>query len=222
MAETQTTQQSGSILNPTSLIAGGLETGLGLLQYFNAKKALKQLNKTPVPRYGLTPQVEASIREAGAMRNQGFSSAERNSFMNDVTQGSNVAYNRAFNQSPSLSNAINAALSINNNSAYLKYAAMDAQRRMENRMYSDRLNNNYQTISDRNTAVDIDRRNKAETNWGQSMQAGLNNIITGAALGTGAGLKGFKRGKDGALTPMGYGYNTGAGDMVEMDTSNLG
>lgn len=201
----------------TTAIGGGLTAGLGAIQYFQAKKALKQLNKTPLPRYGLVPQLEASIRDADAMRGTGFTTAERNSFVNDVTQQGNVAYNRAFSQSPNLSNAISAAIGSMNNNAYLKYAAMDAQRRADNVRYSDRLRTNYQDVANRNTAMDVARRDKAETAWGQAGQAGLNNIVNGITLGVGAVPPIGKK------KPMGYGYDNGEIDLSQEDNlSNAG
>lgn len=215
------------IPNLTSAVAGGLNVGLGLLQYFNAKKALRRLNQTPVPKYSLDPAIQDSITKADMNRNQGLGVAENNAFRNDVIRGNNTAYQRAFSQAPTLSNAISASINAQNQNAYLKLAALNAQRRMDNTRYSDSLRGQLQQVRNMNTAQDIYRRNTAEQAWGGAMQAGLNNIITGATLGVGSipqGRQTFGQVNGQAsvnkIQPMSYGFDNPYANADVVDPLN--
>lgn len=203
----------------TNIIAGGLTGVLGYIQQRNARKALEKLNRTPLPKYALTNEVQNSINEADRMRGQGYTTAETNAYQQNAASQNNLAYNRAFNQAPTLSNAIQAGIQSNNLNAQLKLAAMDAQMRRNNIMYSDQLRGQTQNIANLNTGAELQRRNMAEQNWGKAGQAGYNNLLTGATL-----LAGAIPGGVGAATQkkkkMGFGYDNsgyGQGDIIGTD-----
>lgn len=193
-----------------NMVTGGLTGVLGYIQYRKATKALKELSNTALPQYSLTPQAKDSILKADLMRDQGFTAPEKNAYMNQLAGANNLSYNRAFNQAPTLSNAISAGIQSNNLNALLRFSAQDADLRRRNIMYSDQLRSRTQDIANRNTGLAVDRRNTAETNWGKAQQVGMNNLITGASLLNG-----------GTVIPpsangLGGGYNTPAQGQKKM------
>ena len=200
----------------TAMGVGAASQGIGaLFSYFNqrdAQRQLDELSKQPLPRYSVNPAVSRIY--GGAMRGiaqpQGFTGGQRAMYNQDIAQGLNAQYNNARSMGGgSLSRAISGSLAGNRLNAYNQMAGQDAQlaRQYQNAAYSRMLGaaNTMQSVQDRNTAVDVNRRLQEENALADAITSNRDyrrNMLNqlGSELGT-----------YGMYTALGYGKGTGTG-----------
>lgn len=157
-----------------SLLLGGLQAGIGAYQ-------LNQLNKTPVPNYGITPELQNSYGRAETRAGYGYSPEQRADYMGNVAGRNAQVYNNAIKLSGgNLSGALARGIQSSSLRDYSTFAANDAALQQNNIRYADQIGG--QMTNQRNMATNqnIQNRIRQEQAWGGALQSGLNNIA-GAA-----------------------------------------
>jgi hypothetical protein len=204
----------------SSNLAGGLGTALGMVgsaipQYFlgrkqerEAKKALEELQKTPMAKYKPTTELEKTKKDTEIARERaryGFSAEELAARQQQVAQSQRTALEAA--KATGLggqSQAMLAALGSQRLAALNEMAITDARLREQKAQYADTkqasLAQQYQSLANQQTAADINYRLMQERAYGQALQQGLENKY-GAYSTLGAGL--------------GYGVGAVAGNVIQ-------
>ena len=116
---------------------------MGAYQMYNADKALKALNKQPLPtlsNYNMSPEIQSSYNRAEGLTNRGYTPEEEAAFKQNIAENRNAAYRNATDMSGgSLSGAISGVLNAQKLGAYNQFAAEDAALKRRNIQYADSL-----------------------------------------------------------------------------------
>lgn len=186
--------------NDYSAIAGaaasvpGLIYGIGQTQ--RSKKALDELNKTPLPKYNITPEQLAAQQRAGQSYQRaqglalgGYTPAEKAAYQQNLAKANNTAlYNARNVGGGQSSSAINGALGSQNLNALLNFASSDAALNRQNIRYADQagqyLDQTGQQITNQKnlqTNIDIQRRLMQEQALGKALSEGRTNTANSSA-----------------------------------------
>ena len=178
-----TPNYSGTGFSPMNSNSGGIpklpygSLATGLIQLPFAIKAMRDANKAVLPQYALNSNMQRSIGEANAMRNQGFTTGEYNAYNQELGQDRAAAYRRGKELSGgNLSSAIGALLNGQNVDARNKLATTDAELRRRNIAISNGLNSQSQELSNLNTSLGIDQYNRKQQASAQLMQSSIGNL----------------------------------------------
>lgn len=194
-----------------SLIAGGVNLGLGAYKTYQARKGLKNLAGQPMPQYSLSPELSSAYNMAQQNANQGYSGEETAAFKSNLAQNNNSGYQRAKDMSGgSLSGAINAGVNYGNIGALNQFAAQGNQIKRQNQNTFYGLAGQVQGQRNMNTQAQLQHRQQLESAYGNALSQGLNSISSG--LGTvGAGTVG----------KFGGNASSGFGDLNNNQYNNL-
>jgi hypothetical protein len=196
-----------------ALATGAVNLGFSANQARESKKALEKLQKTPKPKYEITPEQKAAYLKAQGQEQAalgrartGYTAEERAAFEQNMGRQAATQegmLRRAGQGSQQLSAATKAA-GVN---ALLQFAASDAQKRQQNIQYADqagRYTNQVggQISAQRNQMVgsELQQRLQQEQALGQALQQG--RVGSANALGNiaGYGAMGFAQ-SQGASAP---------------------
>lgn len=189
-----TTQNAGSsYFNPVGM-------GIGINQWIRAGKALKELNKQPLPTltdYQTLVELRGAYSRAEDLAKQGYTTAETNAFKQNLAQNRTAAYRKATDMSGgSLSSAIGGVLNAQNVGAYNQFAAQDAALKRRNIAYADSLARALQSQQNLQTQgireyerLLFARRQQAEANLALARSQGMQNVagsinISGRDIGS--------------------------------------
>lgn len=209
--------------------AAAANTGLGLYQYFDSRKKLKELIAQGVPQFG----EDAAMRDARLLANNearyGFSPEQKAAAEQGRSRVNNTRYNRAINLAGgNLAGAINAGVNYSNVGAVNEFAAKDAALQQQKQRYANTFAQNLQSLKNQNSSNAYNYHNQAEQALGHAQQAGLNNIVAGAAYASTSYGNGNRQARYGANSGGDrYGTNyyfprDGYGDTVPGDGYNYG
>lgn len=181
-----------------ALATGAVNLGFSAQQARESKKALEKLQKTPKPKYAISPELQAGYAKAQGQEKAalgrartGYSPEERAAFEQNMGRLGATQYGNMVRAGvdPRVSQASNKAAGVN---ALLQFAASDAQKRQQNIQYADQAgiytNQIGGQISDqRNRMVgsELQQRLQQEQALGQALQQG--RVGTANALGSMAG-----------------------------------
>lgn len=175
------------------LVAGGIKATTGLIQASQANKQIKNLAKTPIDEYSISPELQNSYGRAEAMANQGFAPEEKAAFQQGVGRQQAGAFRSAVDMSGgNLSSAVGAALKAQNIGVQSNFAAQGASLRKDNMRYADEMGSRIQAQKNIMTEAKIQRRQSLEAAYGQAKQQGIENFTGGLIDGlsvTGMGAK---------------------------------
>lgn len=165
--------------------AGNLVGGaIGAFEYFNAQKALKQLNAQKSPNYTVGAELQNAYGRAEGIANQGFTPGEAAGYQNKINQGNATSYSRAVGSAGgNLSNVISAGINSQDISSASDYATKDAGLRRQNMQYADSLASQIQNVQDMATKTNIDNRNRLLAGWNNAAQSGLQSFANSFSLG---------------------------------------
>lgn len=150
---------------------------LGVSQYYKANKALKELEKTPMARYNITPEQTRSYNRAENMANVGFTGAEKAAFNQQVASSQNRAFRNALNVGGgNAARGISGALGASRLSALNNFAANDASLKRRNVAYADQVGRGLTNQRNTQTAQDIAYRMELERTLGRARSLGIENI----------------------------------------------
>lgn len=157
-----------------SLLLGGLQAGIGGM-------ALNQLNQTPIPNFGITPEQQNSYGRAQTRAGYGYSPEQRADYMGNVAGRNAQVYNNAIKLSGgNLSGALARGIQSSALRDYSTFAANDAQLQQNNIRYADQRGDMITNQRNMATNQNIQNRIRQEQAFGGALQSGLNNIA-GAA-----------------------------------------
>jgi hypothetical protein len=176
--------------------------GFAINQTREAKKALGDLSKKPLPQYGITPEQTAAYNRAGSAysralgsANRGFSGAETGAFNQRLASSNRTAFENSKKMAGgNLASATNAAINSQNINALLDFASRDAALQRQNMQYADSLGSRLDQVGQgisqqRNlgTQVDIQRRAQQEQALGQALSQGRTNTVNATSQLAGSG-----------------------------------
>jgi len=191
-------------------IAAVASLALGGIQTIASHNALKRLNKQPLANYDITPEQQRSYDRAESMARNGYTQEEENAYMQNLSRSNNANYRKAMAYGGnSLAGAIGAGLNYSNLGALNSFASSDAQLKRQNIRYADQMGAAISTQRNRNTALQIQRRDAQERALGQAMQAGISNMVGSLNLSQalGMGSVGKKAPQTGGLGTPSVGSN---------------
>jgi hypothetical protein len=172
---------ASGIAAPGTLALGALQTGIGIA-------GLAKLNKEEYPEYSQAPEAVQQMNKAAYNAQFGFSPQEKANFDNDIAMNTNTQIDNARRMGgSSIARAVSAFARGNNLSAYNKFAAQDFANKRSNEARYDYHIGKKQETQDRNTALEVNRRQLQEQEYGKAMSSGLTNM--GSAFNLGAALK---------------------------------
>lgn len=194
----QAPQEGGSGANYSGVAGAaaavpGLIYGIGQTQ--RSKKALEELNKTPLPKYTVTPEqlgaqqrANQSYQRAQGLALGGYTPAEKAAYQQNLAKANNTALYNARNVGGGQSSAaINGALGSQNLNALLNFASSDAALNRQNIRYADQagqyLDQTGQQITNQKnlqTNIDIQRRQMQEQALGKALGEGRTNTANSA------------------------------------------
>ncbi len=178
---------------------------IGGVQAFQGLSALNKLQNQALPLLTEDPEMKAARLRAQGMANQGYTSAETAAFNNRANSTDNQRYNLATNVAGgNAAGAINAGIQYGNINRELSFAAQDAQLRRQNMKYADSFAQHLQRMRDANVQYMQQRRAQQESAAGGALQAGINNIASGAMM---AGVDGANAGGAQQSGSAGGGFN---------------
>lgn len=176
--------------------------GFAINQTREAKKALGDLSKKPLPQYAITPEQTAAYNRAGSAysralgsANRGFSGAETAAFNQRLASSNRTAFENSKKMAGgNLASATNAAINSQNINALLDFASRDAALQRQNMQYADTLGSRLDQVGQgisqqRNlgTQVDIQRRAQQEQALGQALSQGRTNTVNATSQLAGSG-----------------------------------
>ncbi len=187
-ANTPNGQTGGGNAGQIAAIGSGLlglgEAGVGLT-------GLHQLQKTAMPQYLASAQLNSAYQRAQQMSTMGYTPQEIAAFHTNLATSNNTAFANAENASGgNQSQAVNAALQGNNIGALNQFAVSDAQLKRQNQQYADSFAGQYQNLANENTQTALQRRQQQEQAYGGALKAGLTNLGNTANLSQALGSAG--------------------------------
>lgn len=160
-----------------SLGLGGLQTVYGLIKGIQA-------SRKDVPEAKPVAQLDAAYRHAVDLSKFGYSPEEENAFKQQLAMNNAQQYRMAMQQAGrTLSGAVLAGINYGNTNALNQYAANDKRMQLEKQRYADSFANQYQRISDTNTAIEGNIYNQEQNAAGSLIHAGINNAIWAMVTG---------------------------------------
>jgi hypothetical protein len=203
------------------LVSAGIKGVTGVIQASQAGKQLKNLSKTPIDEYSVSPELQNSYSRAEAMANQGFAPEEKAAFQQGVGRQQAGAFQNAVDQSGgNLSSAIGAALKSQNIGVQSDFAAQGSRLKSQHMQYADELAGRIQSQKNLMTEAKRQRRTMLEQAYGSAKKQGIENItgaLTGAAQIAGFGGGGAKPANPNSINMQELefnqnDYNTGGND----------
>lgn len=187
-----------------SLVLGGVQAAQGLY-------GLNQVSKMPMPKFGIAPEAQAAYDTAKQQAQYGYAPEQKAAFQQDISRASNTRFQRGVDMAGgNLAGAINAGINSSNLGALNQFASQDAQLQQQKQRYVGQLAGGFQSAQDRQTNLELQRRNAIEQAYGGALKAGLNNAI--GSLNLTQALGGFggnvaqvgqvPRSKIGSLNPL--------------------
>ena len=173
-----------------SMVPGGIQAGLGLVEGISGLVGLNKLNKQAFPEYGLNGELSNYSQMARSLSQQGFSPEESAAFRQSLAEQQN-ATNRTATEigGGSGAKALSAAMTGQDVNALNKFAAQGAQLKSQHMDAYRQAASQLQQQQNLKTQADIDRRNQLEHAYGGALQQGLTNFSGGLSSSAGMGLK---------------------------------
>ena len=155
-----------------------------VFQSIKANKELKKLGNEDIS-YKATPESQYLLGLTKNNAQHGYSAAEKAAFLQTVAANTAKSYRLGMNRAGnSLSNVIGASNNIANSNAMNQFAAQDAQLKRQNQgIYAGQVAQE-QNRANQNTAMQFQQNQMAQRAWGQAGQQGVNNIFSGAQMGS--------------------------------------
>lgn len=155
--------------------AGAIAKGVGgIIQTHKANKALKEINKTPYPEYGISPELRNAYARAEANTKYGFSPEEAAAFQQQLTRSQTGQFSAAKDMGGS-PQAINAVLQANQTGAINQFAGQGAEIKRQNIQTANQLAGQLQSQYNLIDQSKIQRRQILEEAYGSAKKQGQEN-----------------------------------------------
>lgn len=148
----------------------------GAYQTLKADSELKKLSNEQIPEFKLTPSSQALVD----MGKYGYTPQETAVFYSNLSQNENAAYRQTIEKTGSnFGGAAFAAINTKKFGAISQFISNDAALKRANMKTAAGIE---QGISNKNTEVSLKDLWARQQGWGQSKQAGINNMFMGMAV----------------------------------------
>ncbi len=156
-------------------------------QKSDAKKGLAELNKTPFPTIGVSPELQGAYGRAQGESKYGFSPEQTAEFNQSLARSQNTQNRAALDTGGGqIAGTLNRMNNVNNINALNTFASKGAGLKLEKEQYADSLAGQIQGVKSANDQAKIQQRIRLEQAYGGALRQGQEN--ENQAIGSAAQL----------------------------------